>query len=399
MWNRRMSLKTAALAALAPTRKVLAHTMPGVTATEIKIGNTMPYSGPASTYGVEGFAFAAFFRMVNDRGGINGRKIKFISLDDGYSPPRTLEQTRKLVEQDGAACIFQGLGTPMQTAVRPYLNARGVPQLFVSSPADKWADPDHYHWTIGFNPRYRTESAIYGRYILQEKPNAKIGVLYQNDDFGKDFVIGLKQGLGEQNAALIVKVVSYEATDPSIESQAVSLQSSGADVVLTAALPKFAAQMIRKLADLNWKPMHIVASVSASVTVVRRAGPEKAVGLISAAFVKDSTDPQWASDPGMQEWRNFMNAYLPRADKADLNYVWPYVPGVAVAQVLKQCGDDLSRENIMRQATNLHHLEAATLPPGITIETSPTNYHPIRAMQMKEFNGRRWELIGSVISS
>jgi len=399
MWNRRTLLKTAALGALAPAPPALAQATPGVTATDIKIGNTMPYSGPASAYGVEGTALAAFFRMINARGGINGRKVTFISLDDGYSPPRTLEQTRKLVEEEGVAFLFQGLGTPTQTAVRPYLNANSVPQLFVGSPADKWADPEHYPWTIGFNPSYRTESAIYGRYILQTKPDARIGVLYQNDDFGKDFLIGLKQGIGEAHAAMLIKEVSYEPTDPTIDSQIVTLQSAGVDVVVTAAIPKFAAQAIRKLAELDWKPLHILASVSTSLTVLEQAGPASAAGLISARFVKDNTDPQWASDPGMNEWRAFMKTYLPNADSTDLNYVWPYAPCVAVTQVLRQCGSDLSRRNIMRQAANLHDLPAATLLPGITVSTGPANYRPIRAMRMQRFNGQRWELFGSLISS
>jgi branched-chain amino acid transport system substrate-binding protein len=399
MWNRRTLLRTAALAPLALKRPAYSAATPGVTATEIKIGNTMPYSGPASAYGVEGTALAAYFRMINDRGGINGRKITFISLDDGYSPPRTLEQTRRLVEEQGVAFLFQGLGTPTQTAVRPYLNANGVPQLFVGSPADKWADPEDYHWTIGFNPSYRTESAIYGRYILQQKPNAKIGVLYQNDDFGRDVLIGLKRCLGEADAAMLVKEVSYEPTDPTIDSQIVTLQSAGADVIITAAIPKFAAQTIRKLAELDWKPLHILASVSSSLTVLKQAGLENATGLISARFVKDNTDRQWADDPGMNEWRVFMKTYLPNADSTDLNYVWPYAPCVAVTQVLRQCGNDLARENVMRQAADLHDVQAATLLPGIMVNTDPTNYRPIRAMRMQRFNGQRWELFGSLISS
>jgi len=401
MWNRRTVLKTATLAALAPLRPAFAEGMPGITATEIKIGNTMPYSGPLSAYGVGGITFAAFFRMINERGGINGRKINFISLDDGFSPPKTLEQTRKLVEEEGVAFMFQGLGTPTQTAVRPYLNAKGVPQLFVGSPADKWADPEHYPWTIGFNPSYRTESAIYGRYILQTQgPNAKIGILYQNDDFGKDYLIGLKQALGERHGQMIMKEVSYEVTDPTVDSQVVTLQSAGVDVLITAAIPKFAAQTIRKLAELDWKPLHIMANVSTSIaSVLVPAGLENAVGLISTIYYKDNSDPHWANDPGMNEWREFINVYLPNADRTDLNYVWPYAPGLTLVQVLKQCGNDLSRANIMRQATNLHRLELPTLLPGITVNTSPTNYRPIRSLQMQRFNGKSWKVFGAVISS
>jgi branched-chain amino acid transport system substrate-binding protein len=400
MWNRRKFLKTAALAALAPARPSLAQAMPGVTATEIKIGNTMPYSGPASAYGVVGREHAAFFRMINDRGGINGRRINFISLDDGYSPPRTVEQTRRLVEEEGVAFMFQGLGTPTQTAVRPYLNARGVPQLFVATGADKWADPEHYRWTMGFIPSYRLEAVIYGKYLLRQKPAAKIGILYQNDDFGKDYLVGLKQVLGARYAAMVVKEVSYEATDPTIDSQVITLQSSGVDVVITAALPKFAAQAIRKLADLDWKPLHLITYVSASIPgVLAPAGLQNAVGVISTAWYKNDTDPQWANDPGMKEWRAFMKAYMPNADLSDGNYPSTYSVSLALAQVLRQCGDDLSRENIMRQAAALHDLALPTALPGITASTSPTSYHPVHALRMMRFDGKSWELFGTVISA
>jgi len=400
MWNRRTVLKTATLAALAPLRPAFAEGMPGITATEIKIGNTMPYSGPVSSYGVIGKQHAAHFRMINDRGGINGRKIDFISLDDGYSPPRTLEQTRRLVEEEGVAFMFQGLGTPTQTAVRPYLNAKGVPQLFLSSGAGKWADPQHYHWTMGFIPSYQTESAIYGKYILQQKPDAKIGVLYQNDDFGKDYLVGLREGLGERYGRIVVEEVSYEVTDPTVESQVVTLKLAGADVLITAANPKFVAQAIRKLAELDWKPLHIVTNVSTSIGgVLVPAGLKNSVGLISTIFVKDNSDPQWANDPGMKEWRAFMKAYLPDADMSDNNYVGPYSIDVALVQVLRQCGNDLSRANIMRQAANLHDLELPTTLPGIKATTSPTNYRPIRSLEMIRFNGKSWELFGPVITT
>jgi len=400
MMNRRTLLKTAALTGLAPLRPALARATPGVTATEIKIGNTMPYSGPASAYGVVGKEHAAYFRMINDRGGINGRKINFISLDDGYSPPRTLEQTRKLVEEDDVAFMFQGLGTPTQTAVRPYLNAKGIPQLFVASGADKWGDPKHYHWTMGFIPSYRVESSIFGKYLIRQNPAARIGVLHQNDDWGKDVVIGLKQGLGERYGTMVVKEVSYEATDPTIESQIVTLQSAGVDAVITAALPKFTAQAIRKIADLNWKPLHLITYVSTSVGgVLVPAGLDNAVGIISTAWAKDNSDPQWKDDPGMKGWRAFMKAYLPNADLSDNNYPATYCISLTLVQVVKQCGDDLTRENIMRQAANLHDLELPTALPGIKVDTSPTNYHPIRSLRMMRFSGKSWELFGSVISA
>ncbi len=307
MWTRRTLLASTAAATLLPGRGARAEETPGVTATEIKIGNTNPHSGPASAYGVIADTESAYFKMINEKGGINGRKINFISLDDGYSPPRTVEQTRRLVEQEEVAFIFQGLGTPTQTAVRQYMNARKVPQLFVATGADKWGDPQHYPWTMGFNPSYRTESAIYGKYLLKEKPDAKVAVLYQNDDFGKDYLIGLKEGLGADNAKMIVKEVSYETTDPTIDSQVISLQASGANVLLTAATPKWAAQTIRKIADLGWKPLHLMTNVSISVgSVINPAGADKAIGMVTAGYLKDNGDPQWAKDPGMEEWRAFM---------------------------------------------------------------------------------------------
>jgi branched-chain amino acid transport system substrate-binding protein len=404
-WEERMMLSrrtllAAAGASLAPFAEARAAEMPGVTDKEIKIGNTNPHSGPASAYGVIANAEAAVFRMVNEQGGIGGRMINFISLDDAYSPPKTVEQTRRLVEQEGVAFIFNGLGTPTQTAVRQYLNARKVPQLFIASGADKWGDPEHFPWTMGYQPSYRTEAVIYGKYLLREKPQAKVGVLYQNDDFGKDYLIGLKEGLGDAYAKMVVKEVSYETTDPTIDSQAVSLQSAGADTVLTAATPKWAAQMIRKIADLDWKPLHFMTNVSISVgAVIRPAGPEKAVGMISAAYGKDNTDPQWANDPGMNQWRAFMAKYMPGADINDINHSYGYGVALTLMQVLKQCGDDLSRANIMKQAASLHDLEIPTLLPGIRVNTSATNFHPIRAMQLQRWTGTAWALFGEVISA
>lgn len=400
MWNRRTLLQTAAAAALIPAGRARAAEMPGVTATEIKIGNTNPHSGPASAYGAIANAEVAFFKMLNDQGGINGRKVNFITLDDAYSPPKTVEQTRRLVEQEGVAFLFNSLGTPTQTAVRQYLNARKIPQLFVATGADKWADPQHFPWTMGWQPSYRTEATIYAKYLVREKPNAKIGVLYQNDDFGKDYLLGLKDGLGDAYSKMVVKEVSYETTDPTIDSQAVTLQSSGADVLVTGATPKWAAQTIRKIAELNWKPLHFMTNVSISVgSVIKPAGAENAAGLISAAYGKDGVDKRWADDPGMQEWRRFMDKYMPGADVNDINHVYGYGVSLTLVRVLKQCGDDLSRANIMKQAANLKDLEIPTLLPGVKVATSPTNFHPIRSMQLERWTGTTWELFGDVISA
>jgi branched-chain amino acid transport system substrate-binding protein len=400
MLNRRTLMASAAVATLAPLARARADATPGVTATTIKIGNTNPHSGPASAYGAIANAETAFFRMVNDQGGVNGRKIDFISLDDAYSPPKTVEQTRRLVEQDGVALIFNGLGTPTQTAVRAYMNSHKVPQLFVATGADKWGDPEHFPWTMGWQPSYRTEAAIYGKYILREKPNAKVAVLYQNDDFGKDYVAGLKDAFGTQYGTMVVKEVSYETTDPTIDSQAVTLQASGADVLVTAATPKWAAQTIRKIADLNWKPLHFMTNVSISVgSVIRPAGAANAVGLISGAYQKDSTDPQWAGDAGMQQWLAFMKQYMPGADINDNNHTYGYGAGMTMVQVLKQCGGDLSRANIMKQAASLKDLEIPTLLPGIRVNTSPTNFHPIRSMQLTRWNGTAFVLFGDIITA
>ena len=323
---------------------------PGVTATEIKIGNTMPYSGPASSYGVIGHAEAAFFKMVNDQGGIAGRRINFISLDDGYSPPRTVEQTRKLVEEDGVAIIFSALGTPTNTAVRKYLNDRMVPQLFVQTGADKWGNYKQFPWTIGWQPSYRVEAQIYAKYILAHKPDAKVGILYQNDDFGKDYVLGIRDVLGDKLDRVVVKSASYEVTDPTIDSQVVSLQSAGVDTFILVAIPKFAAQAIRKVYDIGWKPLFFMSNVATSVgAVIKPAGPEKAVGVIAAEFVKDPTDPTWKDDPGMNDWRAFMAKHLPDADLTDGNYVNAYGESLTLIQVLKQWWDPL--ESTCRHAS------------------------------------------------
>jgi branched-chain amino acid transport system substrate-binding protein len=373
----------------------LADDQPGITATEIKIGQTMPHSGPVP--GTIGNGEAAFFKMINEHGGINGRKINFISLDDEYSPPKTVEQTRRLVEDDGVAFLFGSLGTAQNLAVEKYLNTKHVPQLFVVSGADKWADPQNFPWTIGWMPSFRIEAQIFARYIEKTKPGAKIGLLYQNDDFGRDYIRGLKEYFGDRYASMVVKEVSYEATDPTVDSQIVTLWGSGVDTLIVAATPKFASMAIRKVADVNWKPLFFLSGASTSVSnVIKPAGFDKAVGIISGGHAKDATDPAWKDDPGMNEWRDFMRQYMPDANPTDSNLVYAYNSALTLVQVLKQCGDDLSRENIMRQATNLHDLALPTLLPGITVNTSPTNYHPVAQLQLQRWNGETWERFGTI---
>jgi branched-chain amino acid transport system substrate-binding protein len=393
------SILLPAVAVLALAGPAVAADAPGVTATEIKIGNTMPYSGPASAYGVIGKGEAAFWKMVNDQGGVDGHKIDFISVDDGYNPAKAVEQARKLVEEEGVAFLFNPLGTPSNTAIEKYMNAKKVPQLFVATGADKWGDYQHFPWTMGWQPSYRTEAQIYAKYILKEKPNAKIAILYQNDDFGKDYIAGLKDGLGDKYAKMVVKEASYEVTDPTVDSQIVTLQASGADTLVTAATPKFAAQAIRKVYDIGWKPLHLLTNVSLSVAAVMvPAGPEKGVGVITSNYGKDATDPAWANDPGMNEWRAFMQKYLPGADMKDNNYVYAYGVSMTMLQVLKQCKGDFSRANIMKQAANLKDFEVPTSLPGVKINTSPTNYHPIRQMQLQRWDGKTWVRFGPIIS-
>jgi branched-chain amino acid transport system substrate-binding protein len=374
--------------------------VPGVSDKEIKIGNTMPYSGPASAYGIIGKTEAAYFNLLNEQGGINGRKINFISRDDGYSPPKTVEQVRQLVEQQNVLLLFSTLGTPTNTAIHQYLNENKVPQLFVSTGADKWNDPKHFPWTMGWIPSYGTEANIYANYILTNLPNAKIAVLYQNDDFGKDYLNGLRKGLGEKAAKMIVATQSYETTDPTVDSQIVSLQGSGADVLLTAAIPKFAAQAIRKVYDIGWRPTHFLTSVSNSVgTVMKSAGLEKGIGIISAAFVKDPTDPQWQETTEYREWLAFMRKYNSSASIADIQAVVSYSYAQTLVSLLKACGDNLARENIMKQAADLHNLALPMLLPGITISTSPTDFAPVKQMQLEKFDGNTWKLFGNVISA
>jgi branched-chain amino acid transport system substrate-binding protein len=371
---------------------------PGVSDTEIRIGQTMPYSGPASAYAAIGRAEAAYFAMLNEQGGVNGRRITLLSLDDGYSPPKTFEQTRRLVEQENVAFIFSSLGTPTGVVVHKYLNEKNVPQLFQSSGATFWGDPEHFPWSMGWQPNYQTEGAIYGRYLLRVKPNARVAVLYQNDDAGRDYVAGFKAGLGTEAAQrMIIAVATYETTDPTLESQIVALQASGADVLFDNSTPKFAAQAIRKVYDVGWHPVHFLMSVASSVSaVLEPAGFDKSQDLVSAAYLKDPNDPQWKDDPAYKDWLAFMQRYDPEGNLGDSFNVSGYALAQTVVQVLKQCGDDLSRENIMRQAANLD-LELPMLLPGIKVRTSPNNFYPVQRMRLARFEGKQWALFGEVL--
>jgi branched-chain amino acid transport system substrate-binding protein len=372
---------------------------PGVTDTEIKIGNIMPYSGPASAYGTIGKAEAAFFKMLNEQGGINGRKIQFISYDDGYSPPKTVEQARKLVEQDGVLLIFNSLGTPTNTAIQKYLNQKKVPQLFVATGATKWNDPQHFPWTMGWQPNYQAEGHIYATYILEHHSGGKIAILYQNDDYGKDYVKGLKDGLGNQSQASIVAEAPYETADPTVDSQVITLKASGADIFFNVTTPKFAAQAIRKIAEIGWKPLHILNNVSASVgAVLKPAGLENAKDIVTTVYIKDPTDPAWKEDQGSKDWVAFMDKYYPEGNKTDGGNVTGYSVSQTLVQVLKQCGDNLTRENVMKEAANLKNFTVPMLLPGITINTGPADFAPIKQMQMARFDGERWERFGPVIS-
>ena len=370
---------------------------PGATDTEIKIGNTNPYSGPASAYGTIGKSIGNYFKKVNDEGGINGRKINYITLDDGYSPPKTVEQVRRLVEQEQVLAIFQPLGTPSNTAIQKYLNGKKVPQLFVATGATKWGDPKGNPWTIGWQPNYQTEAKIYAKYILEHKPNAKIAVLFQNDDYGKDYLHGFEEGLGAKKS-MIVSRASYEVTDPTVDSQIVTLKASGADVFFNITTPKFAAQAIRKAYDIDWKPLHFLNNVSNSVgSVLTPAGLEKAVDVISSAYLKDPTDPQWKDDKAFQDWLAWMKKYNSDANVNDTFTVYGYSVAQTLVEVLRQCKDDLTRENVMRQAANLKNVTVPMLLPGLTINTSPTDFFPIEQMQLMKFNGKTWDLFGTAI--
>lgn len=372
---------------------------PGVTDAEIKIGNTGPYSGPASSYSPIPKSMAAYYRMVNDMGGVNGRKINFISYDDGYTPPKTVEMTRKLVEQDNVLLIAGALGTPTNSAVWHYLNEHKVPQLFVTTGATKWDDPKGHPWTIGWQPNYQSEGRIYASYILKNKPDGKIGVLYQDDDFGKDYLKGVSDGLGAKAESMIAVKASYETTDPTVDSQIISMKAAGVDVFVNTAIPKFAAQAIRKAAEIEWKPLHILSSVGNSVAAtLRPAGLEHAKDIVSDFYLKSATDPEWQNDPGFKWWLGFMDKYYPSGDKTDGFSVYGPSNAATVVQVLKQCGDDLTRENVMKEAAKLDDFKIPMLLPGITINTSPTDFAPVKQVQMGRFDGTSWRLFGPLLT-
>jgi ABC-type branched-subunit amino acid transport system substrate-binding protein len=373
---------------------------PGASDTEIKLGQTMPYSGPASAYGTIGKAEQAYFKMINDQGGVNGRKINLISLDDGYSPPKAVEQVRKLIEQDQVLALFQTLGTPSNSAIHKYVNAKKVPHLLLATGATKWADPQHFPWTLGFNLSYQAEGQIYARYLLKTKPNAKIAILYQNDDFGKDLLKGVKDGLGAAGAKMIVAEATYEVSDPTVDSQILTLQGSGADTFINIATPKFAAQAIRKAFDSGWKPLQIVNNVGASVgSVLTPAGLDKSVGLLTLQNYKDPNDPQWKDDPAMLEWRAFMGRYYTAGDPKDASNLYAYLAGQIMVQILKQCGNDLTRENVMKQASHIKNLKLPLMLPGVVLNTTPTDYFLVKQGQLARFTGTQWQGFGDVLST
>jgi branched-chain amino acid transport system substrate-binding protein len=403
MMHYRVHVKATALAgllavAIASNANAQKRYDPGATDTEIKIGNIMPYSGPASSYATIGKTEAAYFNKINAEGGINGRKINFISYDDGYSPPKAVEQARKLVESDEVLLIFNPLGTPSNSAIQKYMNSKKVPQVFVSSGAAKWNDPKNFPWTIGWQPSYQVEARIYATYILKNYPGKTIGILYQNDDFGKDYVIGLQDGLGGQASKLIVIESSYETTSPTVDSQVVQIRGANPDIFINVATPKFAAQAIKKISELKWTPIHFLSNVSVSVgSVMKPAGYENDQGILSAAYLKDPKDPQWKNDLAMNEWHAFMTKWYPEGDQDDAATVFAYGVAKGLEQVLRQCGDDLTRENVMRQAANLN-FEIGVYLPGTRIKTSPTDFAPLEQLQMMRFKGENWELFGPVMS-
>src|SRR6201994_1119155 len=400
MKNKKLSLLAAAAAlSLLTAQGVSAQKAydTGVTDTEIKIGNVEAYSGPASAYGVIGKTEEAYFKMINDEGGINGRKINFISYDDGYSPPKTVEQTRKLIESDEVFLIFNALGTPTQSAVQKYQNTKKVPQLFVATGASKWNDPKEFPWTMGFQPSYRVEARIFAKYILKTKPDAKIAVFYQNDDFGKDYVAGLKDVFGDKASKLIIAEESYETSEPSIDSHIVKLKGTGADVLVNISTPKFAAQTIKKMAELQWKPMHLMTDVSISIgAVMKPAGLDASEGVLSAGYLKDASDPQWKNDDGMKKFMAFADKYMPGSNISDANMVYGYAAAQTMVQVLKQAGDNLTRENVMKQAASLKDVAPDTLIPGIKINTSSTDFAPVEQLKMMQFKNGQWELFGDI---
>ena len=372
----------------------------GASDTEIKIGNVEAYSGPASAYGVIGKTEDAYFKMINDAGGVNGRKINFISYDDGYSPPKTVEQVRKLIESDEVFLIFNALGTPTQNAVQKYHNSKKVPQLFLATGASKWNDPKDFPWTMGFQPSYRVEARIFAKYILKTKPDAKVAVFYANDDFGKDYVAGLKEIFGDKASSILIAEESYETTEPSIDSHIVKLKGTGADVFVNISTPKFAAQAIKKMAELEWKPMHVMTDVSISIgAVMKPAGLENSEGILSATYIKDASDSRWANDPGMKKFMAFIDKYVPGANLSDANLVYAYAAAQTMVQVLQQCGDNLTRENVMKQAASLRDFSPDTLLPGVKINTSATDYAPIEQLQMMQFKAGKWEMFGDIISA
>jgi branched-chain amino acid transport system substrate-binding protein len=364
---------------------------PGVTATEIKIGNTNPYSGPASAYGTIGKAIAAYFKKVNDEGGVNGRKINFVTYDDGYSPPKTVEMVRKLVEQDQVLLVFQPLGTPSNSSIHKYMNDQKVPQLFVATGATKWNDPQGHPWTMGWQPNYQTEGKIYAAHLLKNIPNAKVGILYQNDDYGKDYVKGFKDGLGDAAKKVIIMEQTYEVTDPTVDSQIVNLKNSGANVFFNVTTPKFAAQAIKKAFEIGWRPTHFLNNVSGSVgSVLTPAGLEASQGLITTQYLKDPTDPQWKNDKAILDWLAFMKKYYPDGNLTDASNVYGYSVAQTMVQVLKQCGNDLSRANVMKQAASLKDFEVPLLLPGVKINTGPTDFAPIEQERLVKFDGKEW---------
>jgi branched-chain amino acid transport system substrate-binding protein len=370
---------------------------PGATDREIKIGNFVPYSGPASSYAVLGKTIAAYFNKINDDGGINGRRIKFISYDDAYSPPKAVEQARKLVESDEVLFLFYSLGTPSNSAIQKYMNGKKVPQLFVASGATKWNDPKHFPWTMGWAPSYQGEGHIFAQYLLEHHPNGKIGILYQNDDYGKDYIKGLTDAL--RGRMPIVATYPYETSDPTVDSQIVALKASGADVFYDVTTPKFASQAIKKVSEVGWKPVHLLNSISRSIGgVIKPVGFDNAQGILTAGYSKDATDPAWADDPEFKRWSAFMDKYYPDGDRSNSSTVVGYAVTETVVQVLKQCGDELTRENIMRQAANLKDLRVGMLLPGITINTGPNDFAPVKQMQMMRFSGERWELFGPILT-
>ncbi|MGX4771283.1 ABC transporter substrate-binding protein [Bradyrhizobium guangdongense] len=371
---------------------------PGASDIEIKVGQTVPLSGPASSYAVIGKTQAAYMSMINDQGGVNGRKIQLIQYDDAYSPPKTVEQVRKLVESDEVLLTFQIIGTAPNVAVQKYLNAKKIPQLFAATGAARFTDPKNFPWTMGFNPSYLVEGRIYAQYLLKNHPNAKIGVLYQNDDLGKDYLAGLKAGLGDK-AKMIVAETSYEITEPTIDSQILRLKDAGADVLFSATTPKQAAQAIKKVAEIGWKPLHIIDINASSVSaVLKPAGLDNAKGIVSVGYVKDAADPEWKDDPGMKRYLAFMTKYYPDGDKDSNLNVYGYITAQLLVQVLKQCGNDLTRENVMRQASNLKDVALDLTLPGISVTTTPTDYRVIKQFQMVQFDGLHWQKLGDIVS-